>query len=177
MHAILRKLLGGDLRSIGRSNEVAAEVIAKPTLFKIVFSGMLSEDRLIRARSADAVEKASARHPEFLRAHRRQLVGPLADCDQQEVRWHVAQMLPRIRWSPSERRRVLHILTMYLRDESSIVKTCAMEALANLALQTPSLMDRVAPRLRVLTASGTPAMRARGRKLLARLESPIRPSK
>jgi hypothetical protein len=36
MHPILHKLEGADLRSIGRTNEVAAEVIADPKLFAAV---------------------------------------------------------------------------------------------------------------------------------------------
>jgi hypothetical protein len=36
-----KKLEGGDRRSIGRSNEVAAEALAEPSLFAEILSGML----------------------------------------------------------------------------------------------------------------------------------------
>ncbi|MEK7785160.1 MAG: hypothetical protein AAB658_07015, partial [Chloroflexota bacterium] len=55
--AILKKLEGGDLRSIGRSEEVAADVLADPALFGELFDGMLDDNPLIRMRAADAVEK------------------------------------------------------------------------------------------------------------------------
>jgi hypothetical protein len=100
MHPILHKLEGADLRSIGRANEVVAEVIADPKLFAAVFSGLQSDNAVLRARAADAVEKITARHPEYLGPYRKSLIGPLAQCDQKEVRWHLAQMLPRIRWTP-----------------------------------------------------------------------------
>jgi hypothetical protein len=169
MHLILRKLEGGDRRSIGRSNEVVADVIADPRLFGAVFSGLQSDDVVLRARVADAIEKITARHPEYLRPYKRQLIGPLARVNQKEVRWHVAQMFPRIPWNPSERQRVLDILTDYLNDESSIVKTFAMQALADLARDTPELIPQALLHLEELTAIGTPAMKARGRKLLAKL--------
>ncbi|MCS5422239.1 MULTISPECIES: hypothetical protein [Psychrilyobacter] len=51
MSQILKKLKGGDLRSIGRSNEVVQEILDKPSLFKEVFEGMLSSDPIIRMRS------------------------------------------------------------------------------------------------------------------------------
>ncbi len=64
---LLQKLTGGDRRSTGRVEEVVAEVLAKPKYFRLVFEGMLAEDPLVRMRAADAVEKISLQHPEYLR--------------------------------------------------------------------------------------------------------------
>ena len=176
--SILRKLKGGDRRSIGRSNEVVAEVLARPELFGALFTGLYVDDPVVRARAADAVEKISAIHPEYLRPYRARLVGELARCEQKEVRWHVAQMLPRLRWNVRERQEVCDILTEYLRDSSSIVKTFAMQALADLTTQAPELCPAVLRQLQQLTVRGTPAMRARGRKLLEELsDSTGRPAR
>ena len=167
MHPILRKLEGGDRRSIGRSNEVVADVIADPTLFNVLFSGLLSDDALLRMRSADAIEKITVRHPEYLRPYRTKLIGEVAQLDQKEVRWHLAQMFSRVKWNRTGLQRVMSILMEYLNDRSSIVKTFAMQALADLAQQAPELRPTVLLHLQELTAIGTPAMKARGRKLLA----------
>jgi len=177
MHAILQKLTGGDRRSIGKANEVVAEVLAKPALFREVVSGMLAEDPLVRMRAADAVEKITASHPEYLAPHRKMLIGPVARIDQKELRWHVAQLLPRVAWKTAERKKVISLLEEYLHDNSSIVKTFAMQALADLARQSPELRPIVLCRLRELTATGTPAMRARGRKILAECRGPQRNTK
>lgn len=166
---ILRALEGGDLRSIGRANEVVAAVLAEPRLFGSLFEGLLVDDLVVRARAADAVEKVSALHPEFLLPYKAALIGELARDTQKEVRWHVAQMLPRIRWNPREQAKVQRILTELLRDPSRLVKTFAMQGLADLAMQAPSLRPAVFRQLRTLTAHGSPAMRARGRKLLTTL--------
>jgi len=167
--SILRQLEGGDRRSIGRSNEVVARVLAEPKAFRPLLAGLMSDNPVVRARAADAIEKVTLVRPDWLVPYKSQLIGPLACCDQPEVRWHVAQMLPRLPWNARERRRVYYVLTRYLRDASSIVKTCAMQALVDLTEQAPALRPTVARRLRALTARGTPAMRARGRKLLAAL--------
>ena len=66
----------------------------------------------------------------------------------------------------------MDIVFDYLRDRSSIVKTFAMQALADLASQDASLRAQILPLLEELTAIGTPAMRARGRKLLQHLNRP-----
>lgn len=55
MGSILNKLKGEDRRSIGRVKEVVDDVLANPDLFESVFNGMLSDDPVLRMRSADAV--------------------------------------------------------------------------------------------------------------------------
>jgi hypothetical protein len=62
------------------------------------------------------------------------------------------------------------VLQGWLDHKSSIVKTCAMQGIAELTRQDPSLKDEVLDLLRVLSRSGTPAMRARGRILIEQLE-------
>ena len=70
---ILRKPEGGDRRSIGRSKAVVAEVLPDGTLFSGLFAGLFVDDSVVRARAADAVEKISVVHPEYLRPYRAKL--------------------------------------------------------------------------------------------------------
>jgi hypothetical protein len=58
----------------------------------------------------------------------------------------------------------------YLEDRSSIVKTSALEGLADLAQHDSSLLPKAIELLRESMRDGTPAMRARSRKLVLRLE-------
>jgi len=41
MHPILKKLAGGDRRSIGHANQVAEEIVVDHALFPIVLEGLL----------------------------------------------------------------------------------------------------------------------------------------
>jgi hypothetical protein len=167
--SLLRQLEGGDRRSIGCVSEVVARVLADRRLFEALFAGLRSDNPVVRARAADAVEKVTLVHPDWLVPYKRHLLGPLACCKQAEVRWHVAQMLPRVRWTAQEQGRVHRLLVGYLRDASSIVKTCAMQALVDLTKQAPDSRPTAVRLVKRLTLRGTPAMRARGRKLLATL--------
>ena len=153
-----------------------AEVLVDPRLFGALLAGLLVDDPVVRARAADAVEKISEVHPEYLRFYRAKLAGELARCEQKEVRWHVGQMLPRIRWNTREQQQVCDTLTDYLRDSSSIVKASAIQALADLARQTPGFRPSLLRQFQKLRVSGTPAMRARGRKLLTELRGSTRRS-
>lgn len=172
MHHILTLLAGGDRRSIGRANEVAAMAEAEPALLAVLLSGMSDPDPLIRMRCADAAEKVTLRHPRRLQPHKAVLLGALSLVDQPELRWHVAQMLPRLDLSTAEQQRVFTTLDLFLGDASSIVRTCALQALHDLALKHPRWRPDATRRIEEHAASGTPAMKARGRKLLASLAQP-----
>lgn len=168
--ADLRALLaGGDRRSIGRVPEIVATVQANPTLLAELVAAMGDADPVVRMRAADAVEKATAAHPEWLAPYTAQLLGPLAAVPQQEVRWHVAQLLPRLALDDDRRQVAAGILFGYLDDRSAIVRTCALDALTRLAAGDLELQARVVPALEAALRDGTPAERSRTRRLLAGL--------
>jgi hypothetical protein len=129
---------------------------------------MLDEDRLVRMRAADAVEKATRGHPEWPQRWKRPLLGQVASYEDKELRWHVAQLLPRLKLTSAGRDPALQILTGYLNDASSIVRTFSMQALADLAAEDEQLREEVRPIIERLIRTGTPAMKSRGRKLLKR---------
>ena len=170
MSNIVDKLRGGDRRSIGRADQVALEISSNAKLFAQVVAAILDSNPVTRMRAADAVEKASALNPKLLQPHKRIILKKIAAIPQQEVRWHVAQILPRLKLTTKGRGLAVSILFDYLEDKSSIVKTFAMQALADFAQADSRLRKRIVPTLEFLTACGTPAMRARGRKLLAILK-------
>ena len=169
MHALLKMLSGGDRRSIGQSNRVASMIIDEPDLFSILFDGLATTDPVLRMRCADAAEKVTACHPEYLLPFKKVLLEKLSMDEQQEIRWHVAPMLARLPLSKVEEDRVVNILLGYTNDRSSIVKTTAMQALADMALRSKRLCPDVLQHIQELTVIGTPAMKARGRILEVRL--------
>jgi hypothetical protein len=166
---LLERLSGGDFRSIGESEQVAANVLSDPSLFPELFTGLTHPDALIRMRAADAVEKVTATRSDLLQPFKSQFLKQVAAIPQQEVRWHVAQMIPRLALTANERRKAVTILQSYLSDKSSIVKTFSMQALADLAKQDQALKPEILSLLEELIQTGTPAMQIRGRKLLQSL--------
>jgi hypothetical protein len=94
----------------------------------------------------------------------------MAETKQQELRWHLAAMVPRLELNVKQRERVCSLLDNYLRDRSSIVKTFALQALADLAAEHTSIRPEAIEVLRQAARNGTPAMKARSRKLLLKLE-------
>jgi HEAT repeat protein len=161
-------LRGGDRRSIGRANEVAALVQEDPPLINSLIGGLENADPLIRMRAADALEKATVTHPERLSPYKKQLLRIAAAASQQEVRWHMAQILPRLSLTSTERGKAVRLLMKYRDDASSIVRTFALQALVELSAGNEQLRRKVVGLLRSALRTGTPAMRSRARKLLDR---------
>ena len=166
---LLALLAGTDRRSTGRADEVVAIVLKHPELFAELIAGLWDVDPVVRMRAADAAEKFSRKQPELLHLFKAELLGLLAEASEQELRWHLAQMAPRLPLTRKERLRAASVLKEYVEDRSSIVKTFAMQALADLANADPALLPEILELLEKSMLSGTPAMRARGRKLLAQL--------
>ena len=166
---IADRLKGGDRRSIGNSDEIAAEVANTPAIFPDLFECLFNTDPVIRMRAADAVEKVTRDNPHLLQTWKRPLLETISASEDKEIRWHVAQMLPRLNLSHRERETAVQILMGYLSDESSIVKTLSMQGLADLAAHDEQLRAQITPLIERLTKTDTAAMRSRGRKLLKQL--------
>lgn len=169
--AISVLLRGGDRRSIGRSNQVVKLVLRAPKRFAELIECLWSDHLIVKMRAADAAEKASAVQSELLRPHKAELLGLLVEADQIEVRWHLAQMIPRLPLTKPESARAAHTLQLYLEDRSSIVRTFALQALADISRKNPELRSQVREILEESVVTGTAAMRARARKLLKELKS------
>lgn len=164
-------LEGDDRRSIGRSEQVVAMVYKNRELFRRLIACLWSADPLVRMRAADAAEKITRKIPELLAPHRTDLLDLLASATQQELRWHLAVMVPRLPLSSKEQDRAISSLNEYLQDRSSIVRTFALQGLTDLTQTAPRTRAAAIEVLRNAAKKGTPAMKARSRKLLSQLES------
>ena len=171
MSQILKKLKGGDLRSIGKSDKVVQEILDKPSLFRKVFEGMLSNDPIVRMRSADAIEKVSAKHPEYLQPFKSELINQISKIKQQEVQWHAAQMFSYIKINKTERDKIIKILLSYIKTtDSSIVKVFSMQTLADFAEKDEQINPQIIKLIKEMMEKGSPAIISRGKKLLNRLK-------
>lgn len=168
---LLSDLAGGDKRSIGRVGAVVPFVLEHPEQLPILIEGMESEDEVLRMRCADAAEKISISRPDWFVPLRSRLLQLARTSAQQELRWHIAQMLPRIGLDASQRDVAIAVLLEYLRDKSRIVTTSSMTALFEFAREDPPLQRKLGPILEGFLAHGSAAERSRARRLLKALGS------
>src|SRR5215469_2154876 len=110
---ILELLKGGDRRSIGRSDQIVSMVCKNLQLFPKLIVGLWSKDPLVRMGAADAAEKVTRKNPELLSPYRKELLGLLGETMEQEVRWHLAVMVPRLSLN-SNVKRAISLLNSYM---------------------------------------------------------------
>lgn len=178
----LRVLLaqGKHALSLGRVPEAVALIQAQPRLAVRLIELLWDDDPGVVQRAADVLERITARLSlkpspplaRILAGSKDALLGLLFEAQLKKLRWNLALIVPRLPLTAAETARVAAILRSFLDDKSSIVKTLAMQGLADLTRQNPAMLPEVIDLLRVLSRSGTPAMRARGHILLSRLEKP-----
>jgi hypothetical protein len=154
----------------GRPFDAAVMVLEEPRLGRQLIECLWDEDGGVAARAADALETVAGEHPRMSQPWKEALLGLLVESRAIKLRWHLTLIVTQLKLTRPECRRVADVLAGWLDDRSSIVKTCAMQGLAELTLQDKSMKDEVLELLRELTRSGTPAMRARGRHLVKAME-------
>ena len=167
---IAAMLKGGDRRSIGKADQVAKLVLSEPKKFGELLECLWDEDPIVRMRAVDAAEKVTVTRPELLNPHKLELLGLLAEAEQIELRWHLALMVPRLALTSPERQRAAKSLQRYLEDRSSIVKTFALQGLADLARGDASLRELAKQAVEESLRTGTAAMKARARMLMRELK-------
>jgi len=173
MPALLDRLAGGDLRTPGRSAEVAAQVLAQPGLLDGLLDGLGDPDEVIRGRTADALERISAVRPDLIQPFKRELLDRVGEPDHWVVRSHLCQIVPRLgNLTPRERRRLIALMRGFLTDKSSIVKAVALDCCVQLSLAPGFADERSAATGLVGTCAAhgdTAALRARARLLRRQL--------
>ena len=164
-------LIGGDRRSIGESDRLALIIVENADLFASAVEAMSDENPIVRMRAADAVEKASRLDPERLTGHQARLLGPIAQNEQPEVRWHLLQMLPRLDLSSSETQAAFDLAVTSAASESRIVAAEALSALFALSQAMADLRIKAVTAARAALGSPSPAVRARARRHLREAKS------
>lgn len=159
---------------IGRVCLVAELISRQPRRAARLIELLWDDDPGVASRAADVLERVSAHlTPALMRIlneYKEALLGLLPDARWIKLRWNLAFVLPRLDLTLPEARRAAASLYSFLDDRSSIVKTAALQGLADLTRHDPASLPAVLDLLRIQGRSGTPAMRARSRHLIRRLD-------
>jgi hypothetical protein len=167
MNAYASILAGNDLRSIGKSNRVVNAIKNQPD-FDDLFDCLFNKDRVVVMRSADAIEKITKGHPEYLVSHKAALYRLLKEAVHKELKWHIALLITRVPLSKIEIQQTVKILTTWAFDpkESRIVRVNALQGLFDLSNQYPKIRQKVLTVIDSLKRQNIPSMNARIRKLV-----------
>ncbi len=167
---IQEALSGGDRRTVGRIKEVVAHILAHPDALPDLVAALDAEEAVVRMRAADALEKVSAQHADWVAPFAEDILAVATRRVDQEIRWHAAQTLPRLGLDPGQRNRAVALFTDCLNAESRILRAFALTGLVEFALTDPALRARVEPLVEEALTSDVPSYAARARKLRKRLD-------
>jgi hypothetical protein len=171
MKPLIELLSGADRRSIGKSDFVVGMVLKNIKLFDELFTCMYLDDKVVRMRAADAIQKIVEIKPALIKKYKHKVLYDISKIEQHEVRWHVAQLIPHLDLSKSETSIAISLLQRFLNDDSKIVKAFSLQALAELAFINPELKQKVISLIKKQMQYGSPAVISRGKKLLKLLDN------
>jgi hypothetical protein len=165
---------GRNALALGRVCALTERFLAEPRQTDRLIEFLWDDDEGVASRAADVLERVTRDGSQTGRrifAHSKDaLLGLIPEARPKKLRWNLALMVGRFPLTPEEARRVGKVLESWLNDASSIVKTAALQGLADLTRHDPAALPGVLDLLRIQGRSGTPAMRARSRILLSKLE-------
>jgi hypothetical protein len=167
------RLAAGDMRQTGAAGAIAAEMLVRPQCLPELLAALEDARPGVRMRAADALEKVSAAKPALVQPHGATLLKLAANATQQELRWHLAQMIGRLDLTPAQAKRAAAVFAYWLAaDDSRIVRVMALQAVADMARSHPTLRPQARALCEQALNSPFPAVRARARKLAGVLRSP-----
>lgn len=159
-------LKGGDLRSIGKANQVVTQVNDQQT-FEELFRELYSTDRKVVMRAADAIEKVTVKNPRYLQQHKDDILALCNTAKDIELKWHLALLVSRLNLTKNEVGTVWQILTNWVADkkESKIVRVNSLQGLHNILQNNKELTPDFNLILKEVERENIPSINARIRKL------------
>jgi hypothetical protein len=159
-------LTGRDLRRL-KNNKKVIDAVHDQRGFDELFELIFDQDRSLVMRAVDAVEKVTIRDPEYLKPHRAQLLNILKSADHKELKWHIAQLIPRMDLSKKELHDVSHILVHWAgnKNESRLVRVNSLQGLYDLSLNRPELKENFMATMKLMEREAIPSIQARVRKI------------
>jgi hypothetical protein len=164
--------------ALGHVPELTEEFLAHSRRAAKLVELLWDDDDGVASRAADILERITrGREADLdpylallLAENKEALLGLMPEAGPKKLRWNLALMLGRLPLTDAEARRAAAVLESWLRDPSSIMKTAALQGLADLIGHSPALKPTVLDLLHSVGRGGTAAMRARSRLLLKKLE-------
>ena len=168
--AALRRLLDGrDSRSLAQSAAARRLVEARPARVADLAALAGHANWVVAMRALDLLEKLARAHPDWVQPHRGVFLRA-AHRDQWLIRLQVVRALPLLKWPPRQRAEVVQILRANLRFPQLFVQAWSLDSLATFAAADASLRPVVRRALARFDRSGRAALRARARRIRARME-------
>ena len=167
---LAKELAAGRWR-LERARDVAERVIPHPSDVRRLVAAIFGEDIELRKRASDVAHRITDANAKLLWPYADELAGLLAELSPEEsrTRWHMGLVVARVAHTREQRLRAARLMQVLFEDDSNAPRCSAVQGLALLGCEEPTLRPIAMEFVERALRSGTPAMKARARHAKARL--------
>jgi hypothetical protein len=168
--AVREKLTGGTRTSVGSADEVIQKLLKNSAGLPAIYDLFLDEDPVVAMRASYVAMKVAEQKPESVEPFAKLLLKNLDLYTQQEVRWHVPQLLAHLKLTLAQKRKAYEVLMEWSEtDKSKIVGYYCLQTAANFAESDDKLLHDFIPRLKKLNKTGAKSIQNRCKKIAKQL--------
>jgi hypothetical protein len=168
----VRKLLtGGTRTSVGEADQVIQKLLKAPSGLSEIYNLFLDEDPVVAMRASYVAMRVAEQKPESVEPFAKELLKNLELYTQQEVRWHIPQLLVHLNLTKTQKRRAYEVVMNWAEtDKSKIVGYYGFQAAADFAETDENLLEDFIPRIRRANKTGARSIQNRCKKIAKQLD-------
>ena len=164
-------LSGGTRTSIGDADQVIQKLLKAPSGLADVYKLFLDEDPVVAMRASYVAMRVAEQKPESVKPFTKDLLKNLELYTQQEVRWHIPQLLVHLDLTKAQKKRAYEVVMEWAEtDKSKIVGYYGFQAAADFAETDQALLQDFIPRIRKANKTGAKSIQNRCKKIAKQLE-------
>jgi len=153
---------------VGASAEVVAAALAEggEAVRAELVTALRGKDKVAVERAARGLKKVAEADRAALYGLRKELLSEAFRAEDVRVQWNLTIAIGRLPLVGRDKAIAVELMFERLRDKSGLNRTFAMQGLMDLSEGDPALRARVVPIVCEALERGTPAMKARAKRLL-----------
>jgi hypothetical protein len=164
-------LSGGTRASVGEVDKVIRQLLKNATKLNEIYGLFLDEDPVVAMRASYVAMKVADQSPQSVNPFTKDVLKNLDLYVQQEVRWHIPQLLVHMELSKAQRKRAYEVVMSWAEtDKSKIVGYYGFQAAADFAELDEQLLQDFIPRIRKANKSGAKSIQNRCKKIAKQLD-------
>ncbi len=171
MGAFRETLSGGNRTSVGDADKVINKLLKSPAGLSEIYSLFLDEDPVIAMRASYVAMRVAEQKPESVYPFTKELLKNLGLYTQQEVRWHIPQLLVHLNLTKAQKRKAYEVIMDWAEtDKSKIVGYYSFQTAADFAESDDLLFQDFVPRIRKANKNGAKSIQNRCKKIAKQLD-------
>jgi hypothetical protein len=143
------------------------DAVNDQTTFDELFRLLFHHEKSLILRAVEAVEKISARNPQYLTPHKAQVLALLTSGDHKELKSHMVKLLPRLEFTSEELPAVWNTISYWAKNpnENKTIRAGALQALYELSMNDPAHIKELHNTLHDVSREPIPSIQAKIKKL------------